>query len=683
MEKIFYPKSVMVVGVSPEEHNLGRNIVENLDRFGFEGPVYPVGREGGSLNGRKIAPDIEAVEAECDLVVFIIPARYIPDAMEKCGRKGIRFAVIESAGFAEYGEERRELEARLCAVAKKWNIRFVGPNCISVMNMQNGLILPFVPFNPGGIRQGCVSFVAQSGGVLVDSVRLFGLENLGFSKLASIGNKLNLNENNFIEFLTADGDTRVIGLYLEGIADGRRLMNAAYGTEKPIIVLKANTNDASRKIAQFHTASLVGDDATADAAFRQAGLIRVTNMQELMEHFKIFSMPLLKGPRLALICRSGGLGVMVADATYRSGLTLAEFSDDFYAAVRKNVRAGVIRMTNPLDLGDVFDLNAHMEIIEKALKEKDVDGVVFGHAYVSNTEVAPSEKLIEAAGELSFRYDKPVVFTIVPRKQDWFAFKEVTDFPVFSEAEYAIRALGNSYRHFKNLKVHAGREKKIPLFARPEEIDNAVSATLLGPAEAYKLLQSAGLPVADWRVVKTADEARRTAAAMGYPVALKTADPAILHKTDAQGVVLNIASLTELEQAMHHMETDAFLVQKMAHPGREVIIGGKVDNEFGPIILFGLGGIFVEVLKDTVLRVAPVDEDEARLMIDEIRGRRLLGAFRGRPPADEEALVHCLVSVSRMLYEHPEINNLDINPMIVGNEGEGCLIVDAKIEIVG
>ncbi len=681
MNTLFYPRSVVVIGVSNDPVNLGRSIVQNLDRFKFKGPVYCVGKDGGYLEERKIYTSIEDVEGVPELAVFLIPARFIPETMDACGKKGIRYAVIETAGFTEFGEEGRALEDRLRHVAQKWNIRFVGPNCISIVNLENGLVLPFVPFNPSGTKQGHVSLAAQSGGVVVDGVRLFSLENLGFNKLISMGNKLDLNENNFLEYLISDPGTHIVGLYLENIVDGRRIMNGAYQSDKPIIVLKANIADSSRKIAQFHTTALAGDDTVADAAFRQAGLIRVNNMQEMMDNFKIFSLPPLKGPRLGLLCRSGGQAVMVADAAYRHGLKLSQFSDDFFAFVKKEVRAGVIRLTNPLDLGDVFNLQTHIEIMEKALQEEDVDGLVFSHAYVTDLEVQPSEDLIRAARDLSFTYRKPVVVTVVPRKREWFAMKEAADFPVFSEADYAIRALSNSLRHFTNRSIPGWSQKRIPPCNVSEGDDVRNSSRLLGPGESYELLASAGLPVADYRVVKDAREGVKAANEMGYPVAVKIAAPNVLHKTEKRGVKLNVTDQAELERVIDDMNGDEFLIQKMAGAGREVIIGGKQDNEFGPIVLFGLGGIFVEVMKDVALRVTPIDDDEAENMIADIRGARLLEGFRGQPRADKAALKKCLVTISRLLYDHPEITNLDINPMIVGDDGMGCVIVDAKIEV--
>ena len=680
MQNLFYPESVVVFGVSTAPANMGKVIVGNLDSFGFKGAVYLVGHEGGHLNGREIYQRVEDVDADPDLAVFLIPARFIPEALNACGKKGIRYAVIESAGFNEYGEEGNELDKELLDVAKKWNIRFVGPNCLGLINLENGLTLPFAPLDPTSTKRGHVSLAAQSGGVVVDSIRLFSLENIGFDKMVSIGNKLDLDENDYLNYLISDPSTRTIGLYLENISDGRRLMNLASQTDKPVIILKANTNASSNQIAQFHTASLAGDDQVVDAAFRQAGLIRVQNMQEMMDCFKTFSLPLIKGPKLGILCRSGGQAVMLADSAHRHGFKLAEFSSSFYDYVKQKVRAGVIQMTNPLDLGDVLDVEIHIEVMEKAIQEKDVDGLVVNHVYIANFELPPTRRFIEAAQRISLQYDKPVIFCVLSEKDDWFSLKQVADFPIFSESDYALKSLRSSYDHFMNRSGISKSKQQFPPLKDRATVETTRSSEMMNPSMAFDMLKSYRIPVVDYRSVKTAEEGQRAAEEIGYPVVLKIASPNILHKTEAKGVRLNIGSAGELEAAFKEMEGEEFLIQKMAPAGQEVIIGGKKDPEFGPVILFGLGGVFVEVLKDVALRVAPVDEKEAEKMIGEIKGAQLLKGFRGKPPADKEALIKCLVNVSRLLIDNPEIKNLDINPLIIWEKGKGCLAVDAKIE---
>lgn len=679
MKELFYPDSVLVVGVSPAATNLGRNIVYNLERFGFRGSVYAVGREGGELNGRRIYNRIEDVEGSPQTAVFLIPARYVPEALDLCGRKGVRYGVIQSGGFSEFSDDHRDLEREVLDVARRWNIRLVGPNCISILNLENGLALPFVPLQPDNMRRGPLSIAAQSGGIVVEALRLLAVENIGFNKLISMGNKLDLNENDYLEYLIGDPATEIIGLYLENVTDGRRLMDLAAQTDKPIVVLKANTNPISHHAAKFHTAALAGDDAVVDAAVKQAGLHRVHNIHEMMDAFKAFSLPPMKGPRLAVLSRSGGVAVLTTDAAHRYGLELARFSDDFFDMAKKKLRAGVIRMTNPLDMGDIFDIDFYQVIVEEALKEKEVDAIVLGHSYVAPREIEPTKKLFRSAGDLSRRYGKPVVIVSNAERGVWDDIKEYSEFPLFIDPAFALKALSRSLQHHRFQAAKPSRKilKKSP---GSPPAPSFPGSRIMDAAEVFRLLPAYDVTVAPWAVVKTEDEGLKAAANIGYPVALKISSPAVLHKTEAQALRLDIGDERQLLEAFRAMKGEEYLIQKMVPPGTEVIIGGKRDREFGPILLFGLGGVFVEVFKDAAMRVVPIAEAEAREMIGEIRGASLLKGFRGKPPCDVDELVRCLCGISRMLFDHPEIANLDINPLIVREKGRGCVAVDAKIE---
>jgi len=680
IQKIFYPEGIMVVGVSDTPTNLGRNIIENLDRFGFKGPIYLVGKEAGYLNGRKIYTRIEEIDASIDLVVFLIPAVLIPEALEICGLKGIHYAVIESGGFSEFADENESLEEKILDIAKKWRIRFVGPNCISIVNLENGLVLPFVPMEPGRIKTGPISFVAQSGGIVNYSLRLASCENLGFNKLISMGNKLDLDENDYLEFLISDPGTKTIGLYLESVSHGRRLMDLAASTQKPVVVLKSNTNRASNQIARFHTTALAGNDEVVSSALSQTGIHRVDTLQEMMNAFKIFNLPFMKGPNLAIISRSGGSAVMAADAAHRYGFKMIPFSEDFFNHVRKKVRAGVIRMTNPLDLGDVFDLEFYKEVLERALQEEGVDGVLFSHSYLPGIDEMTTKNLVRSSMELSSFYQKPVCLCLMPDSSEWIMMRKTADFPIFTEPDDALKALALSLKHYRNkfeADFHPCNTFEIP--SSKGQSTRKQSDKIFSPGEVFELLRGYDLPVADYKLVKDYEEALGAAALIDYPVALKIADSDVVHKTDVGGVRLNIETPDELKRAFQDLKGDCFLIQKMVNMGHEVFIGGKHDPEFGPVILFGLGGIFVEAIKDVVIKVAPITEREAGEMIQGVRGSALLNGFRGGLKADLESIKRCLVSVSRLLYEHPEIQQLDINPLIVLREGQGCMVVDARI----
>lgn len=675
MEKIFYPESVAVFGVSTRSTNLGRNIILNLQHFGFRGPIYAVGGDDGDINGVHINRGVEDLSGVPDIAVFLLPARYIPEALEACGCKGIRRALIMSGGFSEFAEQGRKLEEEILAIAKRWEMRVVGPNCVGIFNRESNLVLSFVPFDKGELKKGNISIVSQSGGVALEGLRLLCRETLGFNKIISMGNKIDVNENDFLDFLRNDPNTQVVGFYLENVAHGARLMELAGKTDKPLIVLKANTNPVSHHAARFHTAALAGDDEVVTAAFRQAGIHRVQNLTEMMDAFKVFSLPVLKGPRLAVLGRSGGQAVLLADAVHRYGLELAKLSDDFFSYVKQHIRAGVIRMSNPLDMGDIFSINTYIGIVEKALSEDGVDGVVFSHLHVADQEIAPTKQLLDASLALSHSHGKPVIPCIVPDRRNLFSRADAL---LFEDVDMALKALSRSLWHHR---FQSGKRKSAPKRAARSRKILALKRGFMAPDEAFPLLGSYGVPHAEIAVAGSVDEVVKAARHLRYPVALKTADPDVLHKTESGGVALDIGGEQQLRKAFRIMKAGRCLVQKMAPAGTEVILGARKDHEFGHVILFGLGGIFVELLKDTAMRVLPVTAKEAESMVLEIRAGRLLKGFRGRGPLDVKALAHCIAGLSKLLVDHPEIRTIDINPLILYGKGQGCLAVDAKIEV--
>ena len=449
MHHLFYPESIAVFGVSDRPSNLASRIVGNLFRFGFRGDVFPLGSHEGEVEGRRIFTDLAQVERVPDLAVLLVPAPHIPAILDACGRKGIRHVVIESAGFTELSEDKKGLENEILSIASKWGIAFQGPNCFGVMNMENGVVLPFFGLDPGSVKTGGASFIGQSGGIYYDVSMLCSVERVGLNKLASIGNKLNLNENDFLEYLIEDAGTKVIGMYLEDFSDGRRFMELANATDKPIVLVKGNRSRESRQIAHFHTTALAGDDRTADAAMVQAGVHRVRNLREMIDGLKIFSLPPLKGANLAIVTRSGGHGVLAADSVERYGFKLTRFPKALVDKISEN-KAHVIGMTNPLDIGDIYDMSTYPGIVEMMLKEEGVDGVVFVSAHSAENENAQIEALIREAARMSPLYGKPVVLCMVTSRDLWFSLKEAADIPVFSDVDDALYALSWSLAHSRH-----------------------------------------------------------------------------------------------------------------------------------------------------------------------------------------------------------------------------------------
>ena len=588
MKVFFSPQSVVVFGVSDSPSNMARIIVENCDRFGFKGNVYPIGTSAGFVAGRKILASLDEIEDIPDLAVLLVPARFVPQTLQACGQKGIRHIIIESGGFSEFDEGNKGLEAEVAGIAARWEMKVIGPNCFGAINLHEGVVLPFFVLNPGYMKVGSASLISQSGGIFYDTCMLASFENVGLSKLVSMGNKLLANEIDCLRYLVDDEFTNVIGLYLENFSDGRQLMKLASDTRKPIACIKANRSPAGEQIARYHTTALAGDDIVADAALRQAGIHRVQNFRELIDCFKIFSLPLLKGKRLAMITRSGGHGVLAADAVHRHGFELAHLSEEFFGLV-KSRKINVIRMTNPVDVGDVYSLDSYGEIMEKALQEAEVDGVVFVATFSSETDGAAVKRAIDHAAELSPRYGKPVVFCMVTRRDQWLQMKEATDFPTFMDVDEALKILRISLEHHDTKTKQVPGKKPTPNMGPTDALKPSPGYRSIDPDQCFALLQQYGITAAEHVVVKTIEEARQAVKQIGYPVAVKIASPEILHKTERGGVALNITNDLDLETALRNMEADAYLIQKMAPAGIEVIVGGKVDREFGPVILFGLG----------------------------------------------------------------------------------------------
>ncbi len=385
------------------------------------------------MRGRNIVKSIGEIAVAPDLAVFIIPQRVFRADSKNAAKKGSpcshRIRVFPSLGR----KKESHLKRRFSDIANKWGIKILGPNCLGTINLENGLVLPFVRFHKSFMKKGGISLISQSGGLLHDILLLLSCDNLGVNKLISAGNKLMLNENDFLEYLISDPATSIIGLYLEDIKDGRRLAHLASSTEKPIIVLKANESDGSSHIAQFHTASLAGDDLLADTLLQQAGIHRVRTLDEMINTMKIFSLPPVRGKRLAVIARSGGHAVTATDAIYRHGFKLAKLSPGIFELVGQKKRVDVIRATNPIDLGDIFDIDFHYTILEKTLADKGVDGSLFVHSYDLETDGDATLDFIKKINSLSKSQPKPVLFCMLSEKEQWFRMKDGATFPVFSK----------------------------------------------------------------------------------------------------------------------------------------------------------------------------------------------------------------------------------------------------------
>jgi acetyltransferase len=699
MREIFHPNSVAVVGVSSKPTNLGRNIVSNLIGFGYQGIVYAVGPSGGVIATRRIYRSVQDIPDHVDLAVILAPAHTLPGILKDCGQKGIRRAVVETAGFREYGEQGRQIEEEMVRVAARYGIRFIGPNCIGVINMENGLSLPFLRVKPPG-RAGDISIISQSGGVGGSVMNLMANEGLGLNKFVSVGNMLDIGAEELLEYLIEDPGTRIIFLYLEGIQDGRRLMEVARRSPKPILAFKSNVGRLGKRIAASHTAALSSDDAVVDAAFRQCGITRVRDATSLINSLKILRLPPMRGKNLAVISRSGGHAVVAADACEASGFDLAEFPDEFIREIEGHFRASVINLTNPLDLGDLFDLDVYAQIVERTVEQPWVDGVLFLHTS-SVEERDRTRELIQRLERFSSEHDKPVAVYISTADDEVAYLKKAFDLPIFTRVVETVRALALSHEYHRELQeVHA--EEELPHFQADAECPHPAEAVraLIHSAqaqerdlllhEAVEALTCYGIPVAPSVQATTVEDVQAAAERIGYPVAIKVISEGISHKSDVGGVQLNLRNeeavveafrdMTEgIQRAYPEARIDGVLVQPMAVGGRELILGGRQDAQFGPVVLVGMGGVFVEIFEEVALRVAPIGRREAVAMIEELRGAPILMGARGHRRSDIEAVTDVILRLSQLLCDFPEIQELDINPLRVFHEPDGCQALDARI----
>jgi acetate---CoA ligase (ADP-forming) len=676
---------VVVIGVSENPYNLARNIIGNLFEFQFNGEIFLVGKKEGILFGRRICTSMDDLREGVDVAVILTPAPTVPGILEACGRKKIPWAIVETGGFREYSEEGARLEEETLRIAKKWGIRIIGPNGIGLINLENGFVVPFVDLKRRPIRKGTVSILAQSGGVSITYCNLLASANVGISKVLSMGNKLDLDEIDYLQYLIQDPRTEIIGLYLESLKRGRELMEIARSTSKPIIIHKANTGEASRNIAKLHTAALANDDKVVEVGLRQADMIRAKDFRSFINAVKILFLPPMKGNNLVVLARSGGIAIIAADSAEMHGFRLLPLAKKFQNRMHSYFRAKVIQPTNPLDLGDLFDFDLYTKILEQVLKIKTVDGILFQHG-AAGEEKEPSRRLIQAVKELSFRYRKPVALCYQTEEEEMAFIKTAIHYPIFTEPDEALAALAISrdrYQKQTSLKekppsypVDRRRAKSLLQTAQAEKRD------LLLP-EAFEVLRAYGIPVAEYRVIHRKEELKETIRKMEDPVALKIISPKISHKSDVGGVILNIHGLSEAEEAYEKIRRltkgDPFgiLVQKMISQGKEVILGAKRDPSFGPIVLFGLGGIYVEIFKESSLRVAPIHRSEAEEMISESKAITLLKGVRGERPSDTAALVENLLRLSQLMIDFPEIEGVDINPVKVLEKG--AVAVDARI----
>ena len=691
----FHPAGVAVIGASSNPRKLSYGIMRNLVNSPYAGGIYPVNPGAAEILGKPSYADISAVPDPVDLAVIVLPVTAIPDTLEACGQRGVKAVIIISGGFKEVGEEGEQIEARCLEIIKRYGMRMIGPNCVGLINLHTGLNATFIyglP-DPGGI-----AFMAQSGAVMGGVVDLVQGKKVGFSHFISMGNEADVTETDLMEYLAQDPNVRVIAAYVEQIKDGRRFLEVARKVSrvKPIVLLKGGRSNAGARAVSSHTGSLAGSYAAYQAAFKQAGVIEVDSLTELFEVALAFDFqPLPRGRRAVIITNAGGPAALASDALSDNGLTLNDLEPETRATLRAALNPSA-QVGNPVDILGGAEPPDYALCVKTLVKDNNVDIIL--PLLVPQALVNPAG-VAQAIVDESRGSDKTVLASIIGdiSVDEARLVLHSARIPMYTTAE----AMGGVLRHM--LDYRAYREQPVVEPTVPGCIDRAAAGGILTAAygkeslgEAYTrpLLAAYGIPQVEGGFAGTAQRAAEIAGRIGYPVVMKIVSPQLLHKSDVGGIRLNLADsaaviaeydrmMQEIHAARPDAELEGVMVEKMAPRGQEVIIGMQRDPGFGPLLMFGLGGIYVELFKDVAFRVAPLTAEEARQMITETRAGRLLTGFRGQPPADLDAVVEVILRLGQLALDFPQIEEAEVNPLVVFPEGKGALALDGRVILKG
>lgn len=707
LDAIFSPESVAVIGASTAPGKVGHDIFANILRGGFKGTLYPVNPNARSILSVRAYPSIGEVPDCVDLGIIILPPKLALDAVSESIEKGIKGIVIVSAGFREVGGQGREIEDRIVALCKEAGIRLIGPNCLGVINPLPGVRLN-ASFSARMPAAGNISFISQSGALCTAVLDFAADREFGFSKFISIGNKADVDELDLLRYLHEDADTEVILIYLEELRRGPEFIDAVKEITSgdrptPVLVIKSGRTSAGALAAASHTGALAGLEAVYDAIFQQAGIIRVDSIDELFDFATAFAYrnenelgkmrrKVPAGNRVAIVTNAGGPGIVATDMTVSSGLTLAKFKEETTEALASHLPM-TANVHNPVDVIGDAPVDRYENALRAVIRDEGVDGALVILTPQSMTNVLGTA---EAIARIARRSHKPIISSFMGIIDVSYGVKYLQEhgIPVFRFPENAAKVFGALYRYSNWLN----RQQLAPFALKydKEGADKIIAdylsrnITRLGELEGLELLKCYGFNVLPVRLATSEEEAVAFAEEVSYPVVMKIVSEQILHKSDAGGVVVGIENREGVKKAFNQIIAGAkqynpkavikgVLVTKMANPGIEVILGMNRYPTFGPLLMCGLGGIFVELFQDVVFRLAPIQRNEARRMVRNIRGYKMFQGFRGRPKADVESIEKAMVVLSEMVMNHPEIAEMDINPLLVHAQGKGATVADCRI----
>ena len=702
LERVFNPRSVAVIGASEVAGKASERRTRSLIQGGYQGDIYLINPKRSELFGRKAYPNITAVEKEVDLVMIVVAPKFLVPAVADSVKMGAKGMVIITAGLGETGAEGKKIEAQILQEAAKTGAYVIGPNCSGMFSASARMNLLGVP----PLREGSISVLAQSGNVIDSLTHYAEVRGVGFSKIISLGNAIGVSFPEYIEYLKDDPNTKAIMIYLEGIKDGNRLVQVARETAKakPVIALKVGRSMAGARAAASHTGSLAGDALIVDAAFRQAGVVRVSNVDELFDMAYILSTcPIPGGNRVAILSEGGGDNSIAADNAAVHGMEVPVLSRQTQEKIKPFLLEGM-PASNPIDYGGTAEENPHMitECVRVCMEDQQVDGI-----YITGFFGGFKDIIAPHVAELEEQAARDLVALVKEKKKPVFVHTsfgaepikaldilKAANVPVFESSERTARCLsalmkfGSNREKFGSMRRLETRPKERPEVNSVFQRARDEKRTSLLETESRELLRAYGVSLPPAEFVRSPAEAAAASIGLGFPLAMKVVSPDIVHKSDAGGVKLNlkdeeavVRAFGEIVERASSVTTQARVLGSMLSPmapgGQECILGMIRDNQFGPVIMFGLGGIFVEVLKDVSFRVAPITEQDLDDMIQEIKGYRLLTGIRGEKAKDIGAIKEILAKLNEIAVDNPEIREIDLNPVIVHEQGAS--IVDSRV----
>jgi len=698
-ESVFLsPKSIAVIGASDKEGSVGRAITSNIMK-GYKGTVFPISPSRDTVFDQKAYKSVLDVPEEIDLAVIITKNIIVPTVLEECGQKKIQGAVVITAGFKEVDEEGKKLEQQLKDISKKYNLRIIGPNCLGVMNldpqtMMNSTFLKITP------KSGEIALVSQSGAICAALVEDASAQGIGFSAVISMGNKADMTEIDILKMLAEHEQTKVIVMYLEDMGNGQEFLKVCKqitkknAVKKPVLVLKSGRSPEGAKAAMSHTGALMGSDEIYDALLKQSGAIRVDTMEELFDYATAFSkQPLPVEGDLVIVSNAGGPAIISTDSCSKLGIKMAKIEE-----IRSKIDAVIPpwgSSRNPVDIVGDADFNRFENVLNEVLQHKNVGSVI---SMCTPSATLDYDKLAEVIVKMSKKYKKTMLASLMGLDEG-ITNREILaagDIPYYTYAEGSIRALKAMLRFVDWTKAPDGdvTEFKVDMNKARAILDKVKSEgrTNLLEDEGREILDAYGFPLPESSIASTEDEAVDAANKIGYPIVMKIASPQIVHKSDAGGVKVNLTNDAEVRDGFKtimenakkydsNAEIKGVLIVEMVKGGKEMIIGSKLEPGMGPVVMLGMGGIYVEILKDVTFRLAPLTDQEANDMISSIKTKKLLDGVRGEKPSDISKLSECIQRLSQLVTDFKEIKELDMNPVLVMEQGKGCKILDVRIGI--